>query len=350
MKRVIKLTESDLKQIVEKVLNEQGNMFGTAGVGYSPSPFSDVTKLPRRGKENINPKNLKVGDGGKYNPKKSADVKILQQKLMDLGLLKTDSMVPTGYFGSLTQKALDAYNSGSTAVKDVAKKAVKDKKTSTSDAAKTTAKCETGTEKVLIPGASLLFDGDELIWMADGKKIKSWDAESGLTFFNTPPGDYDKLVNRFIQNREEWAKQKNAGPLPEGQYNVGPLETRSGTPEEIGFWETLWLKAIGNVEADTEANKQFCKNTNISRISWGNYRLAITPTGNQPMYQRGSFYVHGGSMPGSHGCIDLTSEMDDFAKFFGVWSAANGKKTIPLTVRYNNPLLNRAISKLTKNF
>lgn len=79
MKRIIRLNESDLKNIVKSILKEQTN---------------------------INPKNLKLGDGGSKNPTQVKDVKILQQKLMDLQYLKTKSMVPTGYFGSLTQEAL----------------------------------------------------------------------------------------------------------------------------------------------------------------------------------------------------------------------------------------------------
>jgi hypothetical protein len=81
MKKIIKLTERDLGKIINQVLLEQEN-------------------------SNINPKNLKLGDGGSRNPKQIEDVKILQKKLMDLGLLKTKSMIPTGYFGPLTQAAL----------------------------------------------------------------------------------------------------------------------------------------------------------------------------------------------------------------------------------------------------
>jgi hypothetical protein len=80
MKKIIKLTESDLENIVKKVLNEQ--------------------KL-----ENINPNNLKFGDRGD-------EVKKLQKILMDRGYLKTDSMVPTGYFGKLTNLALQSFLSG----------------------------------------------------------------------------------------------------------------------------------------------------------------------------------------------------------------------------------------------
>ena len=74
MKKIIKLTESDLKKIVQKVLNEQSTA-------------------------SINPKNLKFGDRGE-------DVRNLQQKLIDAKVLVL-RQGPTGYFGDLTQKALN---------------------------------------------------------------------------------------------------------------------------------------------------------------------------------------------------------------------------------------------------
>lgn len=74
MKRVIKLTESDLQKIVRKVLNEQSS-------------------------SSVNPKGLKFGDRGE-------DVRKLQQKLIDLKILKL-SKGPTGFFGKMTQGALD---------------------------------------------------------------------------------------------------------------------------------------------------------------------------------------------------------------------------------------------------
>ena len=98
MKKIIKLTESDLEQIIKKVLNEQtfpGTSSGE-GLGY------------REPKANINPKGLKFGMGGKYDSKNSDDVKELQSKLIELGLLSLKNG-PTGYFGKLTQSALDRY-------------------------------------------------------------------------------------------------------------------------------------------------------------------------------------------------------------------------------------------------
>lgn len=115
MKRVIKLTEKDLTKIVEKVLLEQ-SVVGAPNFGMV-NTNNDRGGAIRNivsgaNKANINPKGLKIGAGGKYDPKRKKDVEELQQKLIDLGLLKTTTGKPTGYFGELTQKALDRYMSG----------------------------------------------------------------------------------------------------------------------------------------------------------------------------------------------------------------------------------------------
>lgn len=133
MKKIIKLKESDIEMIVKKVLSEQGNMFGTAGLGMDSAISSNRKTTPKQ-KVDINPKKLKMGDGGKSKPKQIADVKALQQKLMDLKLLRTDTMVPTGYFGSLTQKALDAYNGDKSVVSSQSKVDPKEKGKTTPNA------------------------------------------------------------------------------------------------------------------------------------------------------------------------------------------------------------------------
>lgn len=352
MKKIIRLTENDLQSIVEKVLQEQGSMFGIAGSntpGYRQDDLRNKTnsqKVVTPRVEDINPKKLKIGDGGSKNPKQIEDVKKLQSELVKLGFLEL-KQGPTGYFGSLTQKALDKYNLSKG--QKLQTTSLGKENVQKSNAAKNTAKCETGTDEVLNPNASLSFDGDKLFWIVNGKPIKTWDAVSGLTWKNTPPKDWGEMLKKYTTNREVWAKDKNAGPLPEGQYSVGPLETRSGDMEEIGSLEAFWYKLTGQV-SDKDSDRQFCKNTILSRISWGNYRAPITPSGSQKMYNRGDFYVHGGSLKGSHGCIDLTDDMEDFAKFMGIWSSATGKKKIPMTVKYKNPMLNRIINSLVNLF
>jgi hypothetical protein len=109
MKKIIKLTESDLEQIIKKVLNEQTFPGTSSGEQMGYRERSTPSKPQPKAKEDINPKKLKLGDGGNKSPNLIPDVKILQQKLMDLRLLKTDTMKPTGYFGPKTDKALKEY-------------------------------------------------------------------------------------------------------------------------------------------------------------------------------------------------------------------------------------------------
>jgi hypothetical protein len=117
MKKIIKLTESDLTNLVKRVLKEQGYF---DDVKLMPYAYQYTQERERENasskatpKENINPKNLKVGSGGKDNPSQVADVNRLQNKLIALGLLKTKTGKPTGYFGDATKKALDTYNQSS---------------------------------------------------------------------------------------------------------------------------------------------------------------------------------------------------------------------------------------------
>lgn len=353
MKKIIKLTESDLYNIVKKVLTEQ--LVNVVNTPEEVKKFQQL--LVNQGYDLGKTGQQKNGVDGYIGRRTRGAIKDFQTK---------NNLKPTGVLDQITQNALSLKSlvtkqfggklpfdttqikSDTTKLKAPVKPSIKKptQKGVVSAAAKNVAKCETGTSKVLATNAGLLFDGDKLYWLSNGKVIKSWSAVSGLTWKNTPINDWGKLLNRYTQNRQEWSKQKDAGPLPEGQYLVGPLETRSGQQEEIGELEAFWYKLTGQVEDVTDQNKQFCKNTILSRISWGNYRLKITPTGGQKMYNRGSFYIHGGSLEGSHGCIDLTDEMEDFAKFFGVWSSANNKKTLPMTVKYKNPSINRIIQKL----
>jgi len=87
-KNSIKITESNLKNLVKKVLSEQQ-------------------------KSKWNPLGLKFGQ---KEPKDDINGPIhqLQQKLMNAELLKTKTMTPTGYFGPLTKKALDKAEGKST--------------------------------------------------------------------------------------------------------------------------------------------------------------------------------------------------------------------------------------------
>lgn len=116
---------------------------------------------------------------------------------------------------------------------------------------------------------SLTFDGSKLT-LTDGKKIDSYRAVSGRAA-STGKFDYSSARQRV----------HGAGPIPEGIYWINPLE----------LWENAWWKP-----APTRA--------------WGNFRITIHPFNTTVTFGRGGFFIHGGSVPGSAGCICLTTDID----------------------------------------
>jgi hypothetical protein len=136
-------------------------------------------------------------------------------------------------------------------------------------------------EERMHPNYSLRFDGAKLTLQENGRPIKSWPAVSGR------PGTQG-------QQHQIWMGH---GPLPHGDYAISVDEI-----QQIENWEDV----IGRLD--------FAGITNWrgGRPSWGNYRAWLTPKPGTQTYGRGGFAIHGGSDPGSAGCIDLTDEMDEF--------------------------------------
>jgi hypothetical protein len=72
-----------------------------------------------------------------------------------------------------------------------------------------------------------------------------------------------------------------------------------------------------------------------SRAAWGNFRLTIHPYPSTETYGRGGFFIHGGSTPGSAGCIDLSTNIDKFVEKLTTELKGLPKCYIPLTVLYS---------------
>jgi peptidoglycan hydrolase-like protein with peptidoglycan-binding domain len=340
MRKVIKLTESDLVKIVKIVLTEQ--LSNVVDTKKEIIKFQQI--LVNLGYDLGTSGPQKNGVGGYIGPMTRNAIKDFQSK---------NNLNPTGDLDQTTQNELSLIGMDTkkfgpkltgkvpfTPQKTI-KKAAKNRQKELQAAKKIT-----GTTNVLNPNASLIFNGDELQWVVNGAVIKTWNAVSGLTWKNTPPSDWPKLLKRYTTSPEDWSKDKDAGPTPPGQYIVGPIEARGGNTQEVSALAALWGLITGEFSSISDKQKQFQANTDYSRISWGNYRAPIKPLKNTDTHGRSSFYIHGGSLAGSHGCIDLTDEMGDFAKFFGVWSSSTGKKTIPLVVNYKTPSENSFFSKL----
>lgn len=149
--------------------------------------------------------------------------------------------------------------------------------------------------------ASLLFDGERLYWQQENKST-SWPAYSG--------------TNEIIEEKnysKEAQKLKNEGPIPEGWYRV-PQERYQERPDDL--WEKLKnTMALGAWPG--------------GRRSWGDQRVWLEPEDGTETYGRTNMSIHGGDVPGSRGCIDLTHNMEKFSKLFRQYG-----KSMRLEVKY----------------
>jgi hypothetical protein len=149
---------------------------------------------------------------------------------------------------------------------------------------------------------SLLFDGYYLKLhdgpVAGGMVRQAWHARSG----HKVSGMFDYSVAR--------QRTSNDGPIPEGEYWIQPSQMR------VFMWDD---------------------------DGWGDSRLTIHPRTATITYQRGGFFIHGGKVFGSSGCIDLAYGMKSFRKKMealappvssGFLSSRPNTCTIPLTVSY----------------
>ena len=129
---------------------------------------------------------------------------------------------------------------------------------------------------------SLVFDGSNLTLMRGDKKLKSWKGTAGKIGYQSP----------------EFQGLKDKGPLPEGDYDV-----RQSRYQEMGLMDAL--------KGELGAGK-FPGGLG----SWGAKRISLVPRNTNEMYGRSGFTIHGGSIAGSRGCIDLTDQNEDFMRTF----------------------------------
>ena len=138
----------------------------------------------------------------------------------------------------------------------------------------------------------LSFDGHFL--NASGVKFAVFSAVSG----KASKGKFDYSVKN--------QKILNAGPIPEGDYWIQPSEIQ----------ENAWYRY------------------NNSQAAWGDFWLTIHPHPRTNTYARGGFFIHGGSFPGSSGCIDLSVNIGKFIAFLNATLDKSKNCYIPLTVNY----------------
>lgn len=139
----------------------------------------------------------------------------------------------------------------------------------------------------------------------DGKTLQAVGAKKLLVFPAVSGKRTDRGVFDYSTERQKVPYQ---GPIPAGEYWVQPSQ----------MWENNWLKSL----------------LRSPRGAWGNFRLTIHPYPSTRTHGRGGFFIHGGSAPGSAGCIDLVGNIDKFVERLKQELGGLPECYIPLTVQY----------------
>lgn len=145
---------------------------------------------------------------------------------------------------------------------------------------------------------SLLFNGESLVMRTASGTLKTYTAFSGKPI----NGKFDYSVDR--------QKASSLGPIPEGSYWINPSD----------LWENNWLKSA----------------LRTPRSAWGDYRITIRVFPGTQTHSRGGFFIHGGDVAGSAGCIDLTHSMNQFVKDLMNMLGKSKDCYIPLQVTYTH--------------
>jgi len=115
-------------------------------------------------------------------------------------------------------------------------------------------------------------------------------------------------------NNPAFQQVANIGTIPQGNYTftmdgIQTISTRN-----------IMLGAIGRGEWRGGTD------------SWGDTRVWLTPSPYTETYGRGGFTIHGGSTPGSRGCLDLVGNNNAF--FNALQNVTGGQNQVILRVRY----------------
>lgn len=139
----------------------------------------------------------------------------------------------------------------------------------------------------------------------DGKTLQAFGTKASLVFPAVSGKPSKKGQFEYSSERQRIPFE---GPIPAGPYWVQPSQ----------LWENNWLRSA----------------THSPRGAWGNFRLTIHPYPHTETHGRGGFFIHGGAVAGSAGCIDLVQYIDRFVERLKQELGGLPECYIPLTVQY----------------
>lgn len=176
---------------------------------------------------------------------------------------------------------------------------------------------------------SMHFDGRDLIVTADGTEVYRFSAQSGRPVPLRPEDaakvGADPVVDSYM-NDKRFTWVQDLGPIPEGTYQFNPKGLQRFTAGE-----QLSLLTTSHSSTVTTATG------GVSGGDWGSGRVALSPVGAlhegriPGANKRSGFFLHGGIMAGSSGCIDIGTSFSTLAD----WLEGYGRP-VRLTVTYEH--------------
>ncbi|MEV0293902.1 hypothetical protein [Nocardia sp. NPDC050710] len=177
------------------------------------------------------------------------------------------------------------------------------------------------------------FDGADLIVFGDGREIFRYSGQSGrpgpLSEKDAKECGADPVTDSYM-NDKRFVGVKDHGPIPEGTYVFAGSQI-----ERFDFGERLRL-GLGGIVGQQNVTVH---GRPVHAGDWGTGRVALRPLGKvRPgpcgdPNARGDFFLHGGILAGSSGCIDIgNSGFDRVTEFL-----AGDRRAVTVTVEYKRP-------------
>ncbi|MGW2254966.1 eCIS core domain-containing protein [Kitasatospora sp. NPDC001660] len=170
------------------------------------------------------------------------------------------------------------------------------------------------------------FDGARFTVSGDGKQLMQADAQSGRPY-TVRPGDAAKCGGKpddTYLNNPRYVGIADNGPIPEGTFQF-----------EATQWATF--SRVEQLKMLPGGNFTDPFGTSLHGGDWGAGRVPLSPVTIVPAPKgcgntktRSGFYLHGGVMPGSSGCIDIGNTGVD--RLLALLPGYTGKITV--TVKY----------------
>jgi hypothetical protein len=176
------------------------------------------------------------------------------------------------------------------------------------------------------------YNGTEFLVHGDGKEVFRFSASSGrpiqVTEEDAALCGADVRTATYM-NDKRFVGIKEKGPIPEGRYTFSPPSIeRFSSGEQFN----LLIGGIFGRES-VEAGGR-----GIHPGDWGKGRVHLNPVVSTlrqgpagDVKKRSGFFLHGGLLRGSSGCIDIGSDFDELADFLEGF-----KRPITVTVEYES--------------